>query len=285
MFVNRIEEFLRKKGILMKTAIVLSGGGAKGAFQVGVLQKLYEGGLKPDVVYGTSVGALNACGLSHMGIDGLTDVWKKIESKSDILTFRWDFLWGDSFYSLSPLRKKIEKIVFNNEPKCEGVSCYIDFKKGSVNYASNMKMDRKDYAKFTEASSAIPGVMEPVEKFYLDGGVRENTPLGRAIEDGAEKIIVIVCNPIGENPIGEWEPSWPKIVSYGLRAADIGGHEIFLNDVRRCQEYNNRSDKRFIDLTVFAPDAPPMDTLEFEPEKIRAAIEHGRVVAGRSLLT
>ena len=48
-----------------RIAIVMSGGGSKGAFQVGALKRLYEAGIRPQIVCGTSVGALNGAKLAE----------------------------------------------------------------------------------------------------------------------------------------------------------------------------------------------------------------------------
>ena len=75
-------------------ALVLSGGGSKGAFQVGVLKYLYEvRGFRPDIITGTSVGALNAAklaegygsdGYSRAGLDGLVRLWQGIHGDDSI---------------------------------------------------------------------------------------------------------------------------------------------------------------------------------------------------------
>ena len=59
-----------------KLAIVLSGGGAKGAFQVGVLDALItKHGVKPDIVVGTSTGAIQALGVAQNDMPELLDIW------------------------------------------------------------------------------------------------------------------------------------------------------------------------------------------------------------------
>src|SRR5207248_5734513 len=62
-----------------KVAVVLSGGGNRGAAQVGMLRALVETGVRPDVIVGTSVGSLNGAALAHdptpAGIDNLEGVW------------------------------------------------------------------------------------------------------------------------------------------------------------------------------------------------------------------
>jgi NTE family protein len=65
-----------------KLAFVLSGGGSRGALQVGALQALLESGLQPDLLVGTSIGAVNATflalhGFSKSGLDLLAATWRK----------------------------------------------------------------------------------------------------------------------------------------------------------------------------------------------------------------
>lgn len=73
----------------MKRALILSGGGARGAYQAGVLRYLEEIQFKPDIICGTSVGAITAtamgCGMNSAEI---TKLWKSIEAKkSDALFY------------------------------------------------------------------------------------------------------------------------------------------------------------------------------------------------------
>jgi NTE family protein len=52
-----------------RLAFVLGGGGARGALQVGALRALLEAGYRPDLLIGTSIGAINAAGLALWGVD------------------------------------------------------------------------------------------------------------------------------------------------------------------------------------------------------------------------
>ena len=73
-----------------RVAIALSGGGSKGDFQVGVLRYLYETGVRPDIVTGSSVGAINALKLAEGdGPDGnaqqrLEHFWRRLEGDHDM---------------------------------------------------------------------------------------------------------------------------------------------------------------------------------------------------------
>lgn len=76
----------------MSTAIVLSGGGTKGAFEVGVVRLLYERGIRPDILCGTSIGAINALKLAEgessddpsRGCAGLPQVWSDLQEARDM---------------------------------------------------------------------------------------------------------------------------------------------------------------------------------------------------------
>ena len=82
----------------MSTAIVLSGGGAKGDFEVGAVRFLYDHGIRPDIVCGTSVGSINAVklaegepdasgpadGLNAPGLPGLVAIWKSLHTNEDM---------------------------------------------------------------------------------------------------------------------------------------------------------------------------------------------------------
>lgn len=74
----------------MRTALVLSGGGAKGAFEAGVIAGLDELGIRPTVLSGTSAGALNAAALAvGLGADEIVELWSNLESR-DVYRLRHD---------------------------------------------------------------------------------------------------------------------------------------------------------------------------------------------------
>jgi NTE family protein len=271
---------------MIKTAYVLSGGGVKGAFQLGVMKKLQSIGIKPDVIYGTSVGSINAAGYAYAGLDGLETLWKGIEGKkwykpwtpsSDILSFNWMMLLmsADGLYNLEPLRKQLNSFCKENStPQCESVSVRVSLNTGAVDYVSNMKVSIQDYVSSVIGSSAIPGAMSP-EGEWVDGGVREVVPIRRAIKDGAKKIYVIMCNPILENPAETVDVkkigSFFKFFNVTYRAIDgVMTHEIFYNDVRDIALAS-----KDVDIEVYAPTTTLYGTLEFDPKKIANAIKLG----------
>lgn len=262
----------------MKTVVTMSGGGAKGGFEVGALRGLVEAGIRPEAYYGTSVGALNALGMALHELERLQAEWREIKGQDDIIWAKFPLAlpWSTGLYSMHPLRKRLDALVKGATPKAEAVVCYVDTKDGSVCYRSTKDTPILDMAKWAEASSCIPVAMELVDDRYADGGVREQTPLKRAIDDGADRIIVILCNPVDANLRGAWKPKFPHLMSTAMRTVDILTHEIFLNDLKVCQVKNSMTGRyRKIETIVIAPPKPLADTLEFTPERIEHDMKLG----------
>lgn len=275
----------------MSTAFVMSGGGAKGAFQMGVLQQLDKAGVKADAVYGTSVGALNSAGYAYSNVDYMTQLWMDIEGPKwympwtpspDILAFNWSTLalCSDGIYNLSPLADQLDK-HFQGTPTCEATVCSVSLKTGEIRYTSTKDSSREDFLKATIASAAIPTAMSPVDGEWVDGGVREQTPVAKAVADGHDNIIILSCNPLVKNPPYPFtEPGlFLRFVSLGWRAInDVMEHQIFLSGFAPFM--NQIPNVKF---QVYAPDVVYMDTLDFDPAKIRKAMAAGAAATPISL--
>jgi NTE family protein len=258
--------------------------GAKGAFQVGVLQYLLEQGLRVDAAYGTSVGALNIIGLAFQGIDGLVAIWKNIHKKSDIIKFNWSNLWlcADGIYNTKPLAKIIDRHVVG-KPTIDATVCAVNLETGMILH-DTVKRDHTIHSQFKKsvlASASIPFAMSPVDNVWVDGGVREITPLKQAIEDGAEKIVVILASPLSEDPEIQTvsKSSFLKMFKVGLRTIDIMSHEVFVNDIRQCLKKNNKPGYRTIEVEVYAPNRLVLNTYDFDDEKIKQGMEQGYLLA------
>ncbi len=262
----------------MTTAFVLGGGGAKGSFQIGVLKRLTEKGVIPDVLYGTSVGALNAAGFAYSGIDAIENVWKQIQGKNDIIRFQVGSLLfrTKGLYSTSPLRKLVESVVKGKPlPKAVPVVTVAHTETGEVKYITpkNARNHNMTFIDAVVASASMPFVMEPVKSVWVDGGVRETVPLRQAITDGATEIYVIMCSPWVRNPeIKTNIISWLEVM---VRMVDLFTHEIYINDIQDCLDDNDKPEKKNIKIHLFAPDHVYVDTLDFSPDKISEGIKIG----------
>lgn len=263
----------------MKMVVVMSGGGSKGSFQVGVLKGLHEKGYKFEATYGTSTGALQSSGLAYTGMTGLEKVWLGLKSKKNIFKFNWLslLLLSDGLYNTKPLKEILNKICVG-KPKIPATVCKINLETGQKTYS---KTGDSDFIESVEASCCVPFGAAPVNKIWVDGGVREITPLNKAIEDGADKIVVILTNPWKINPSYWKRPKFPflRILKIASRAVDIIGHEILVNDIKNCVNKNGDTRYKKIDLEIYCPEFYVSETDEFNPEKIRNAIRHGHEIA------
>jgi NTE family protein len=174
-------------GISGRTGLALGGGAVLGAAHIGLLRALEEWGVQVDYVAGTSagalVGALYAFGLSSRDMEEITH----------------DLNWFDisglalSRYSLLT-NKKMTKLIKRHlgEVNIEDARLPLAVVAADVGSAERVVLTRGSLSEALRASTAIPGVFEPVEidgRLLLDGGVLENLPVTPLRDLGAEFII------------------------------------------------------------------------------------------------
>ncbi len=270
-------------------ALVLSGGGAKGSFQVGALDYLInKKGLNFDLVCGVSVGALNGALIAQGDLEKLKSIWLNIKSRRDIFRKRWGFiprvgpalgalLGKDSLYDNSPLGKLIDEYVDLDKLNRSGRILRV----GTVSLYDgryySIPGTHSDLKKLILASATIPIAFSPINisrdlMSMVDGGVRNITPLREAIDLGAEEIYVILCSPL---ELQKTKSDYKNSIEIALRTLEILTNEIYNNDIKVCLRNNNRPDKKFIDLKIIRPKKPVGDTLAFNPTLIREGMRLG----------
>lgn len=265
------------------SACVLSGGTMKGAFQIGVLRQLSNAGVSFTHYYGTSVGSINSTAVASAGLDKTEAMWRTIHKRSDIFGLPWwRWLWSTGFMSLAPLAKKL-KATLTEERRAIAQVCYVDLVSGEIKYVTSTEVSLPDLVQAVLCSSSQPMIMESqapqvgAPPTGTDGGVREVTPLTKAIRDGHDDITVILCSPLKPNPEPWSMPTskWLRWLKVGFRAvSDLSIHEIFWNDIKEVVMWNAIQEKlgdlggvRNIKLTVYAPSSS-MESFEFSQEKL-----------------
>jgi NTE family protein len=187
-----------------KTAFVLSGGGSLGAIQVGMLQAIMEAGILPDLMIGTSVGAVNAAWLAAQpdlqGTLKLAEIWSGLRRQDVFPLNPWAGalgLFGRANHVISNdgLRSILEKHLPIERLEQGAVPVHVittDLKTGRA-----VVLSSGPAIPALLASTAIPGVFPPVtigRRELVDGGVANHTPIAAAIELGASRVVVL---PIG----------------------------------------------------------------------------------------
>lgn len=187
----------------MKIGLVLEGGGMRGLYTVGVLDYFLEQNFFPDYVVGVSAGAANAVSYLarqkgrgyRVNVNYLND--KRYLSFSNFIKTKSIF-GMDMIFDEIP--NKLEPLDYNAlyDCKCEFKVGVTDVEKGETVFFG--KDHLKDNCLILRASSSIP-ILSPMVEYqgrkYLDGGTTDPIPLKKAIEDGCDKIIVVLTQPRG----------------------------------------------------------------------------------------
>jgi NTE family protein len=193
-------------------ALVLSGGGGRGAYHVGVLRFLEEHEWLPDVVVGTSIGAVNGAALaSGHTARSLWALWQRLKT-SDVQKTHLNPLAGNYLLDTAPLRKTLQREgwvdfdrINSEEAKVHLRVTATEVNSGHLHvfgnspdvYPSEMQQETFSLDHII-ASCSIPIVYPATqlhENLYWDGATVANTPLGPAIDAGAEEIVVVIMTP------------------------------------------------------------------------------------------
>jgi len=199
-------------------ALVLSGGGSKGSYQIGVWKALKKLHIKFDIVTGTSVGALNGALVTQKSYHKAIRLWKKlnlkllfgenaIDSKDDLDVMK---MYGNNFIKHGGMEvKELENLI-------EKEINYKKFLKSKINYGlvtfnlTNKKpiqMTKKEIPEnligdYLMASASCYPAFKKKEiegKKYIDGGIFDNLPINLAIDMGADEIIAVDLSAPGLN--------------------------------------------------------------------------------------
>jgi NTE family protein len=225
----------------VKTAFVLGGGGLLGAHEVGMLRALAEAGITPDIVVGTSIGAVNgaffAADPTQGGVQRLIELWRgsNAVSVSAGVTLRRATTLARSGTHLESLELARVRLA-NALPVDQVEKLRVRFQcvAASVERAAEHWFDHGPLADVVLASCAVPGILPPVkvgDEHYIDGGIVNSIPVARAVALGATSIYVLQVGRL-EKPLRP--PRWPWEV--GLVAFEVARRHRFAHDLQSLPE-------------------------------------------------
>ena len=258
-------------------AFVLSGGASLGAIQVGMLRALYERGIAPDLIVGTSAGALNGAYIASRPqvsatAESLARIWRELRRGHvfpvNPLTGLLGFLGArDHLVPDSGLRRLIERHV-----ECQGLEempIPLHVVAVDVVTGEELRLSTGPVLEAVLASAAVPGVLQPVpweDRALMDGGVANNTPISHAVELGAERIYVL---PTG-HACALTEPPGGAL-AMALHAISLLTHRRLIDDIER-----HRDDAELIVMPPPCPlDIQPID-FDHADELMDVALLDGR---------
>jgi len=200
-----------------KTAFVFGGGGMLGASEVGMLRAVMEAGHRPDLVLGTSVGAINGAVLAAEPtldcVGELMTTWESLGGRElfsgPLQRLRVAASTGTHLHSIEPLRALLERRL--GPIGIEDLAVPFQCCAASIERAAETWFTEGPVATAVAASCAVPGLFGPVQiggEHFLDGGLVNSLPVGRAVALGATEIFVLHVGRIEQPlrvPTRPWE--------------------------------------------------------------------------------
>jgi NTE family protein len=195
-----------------RTAFVLSGGGNHGSAQVGMLMALLERGILPDVIVGSSAGALNGCGLGTDptlgGVEHLASVWTSLRTEHIFPGGRIGRAWsllsgGDHLYSNQGLADLIDRVA--RASRFSDLLVPLRVIATDLATGEEVVLASGPLKPALLASSALPGSFPPVvhdHRTLVDGGVVDNVPLCHALAGPVDRVFVLnVSGGVADGPV------------------------------------------------------------------------------------
>jgi len=273
-------------------ALVLPGGGGRGAYQVGVSKALQERGIEFDLAFGTSIGGINATLMAQGNMKRLEDLWCNIRGK-DVFALPSAHQIGRlvlghklGLLDTRPLEDVLRREVDLQKLKasktkigwCTTDLCSLETRLITIDdiVSTNELID------VLMATSAIPMAFPPRhiqgQGLWVDGGLVRNTPVETAIQMGADEVYMVLLHPekINVCPVNMFEVL--------VRCLDIVLEASARKEIETAELYNrliaSGSDesrgRKNVKIHVFQPRKPVnTNLLDIHPERSRRLIRQG----------
>lgn len=223
-------------------ALVLGGGGVRGAVEIGMVRALFEAGIAPDLVVGTSIGAINGAMIAKdptLGvIDTLLHAWTSPEANAvygEALITQLSRLVKTKTHMNSPrpLQDLLERSL-GADVRFEDLAVRLQVVAASIERAAEQVFDSGPLIPAILASASVPGLLPPTrigDEHYIDGGIVNSIPIEQAVNAGARTIFVLQVGRV-ETPLVA-----PKSAVDTARVAfEIARRHRFARDVATLPE-------------------------------------------------
>lgn len=223
-------------------AFVLGGGGVRGAVEIGMLQALLERGIRPDLVVGTSIGAINGALVAHdptpAVIAALEAAWMSPEANAvygDSIAVQFTRLVKTKTHlnSPAPLRHLLERAL-GADTRIEDLAVPLRVVAASIERAAERVFDSGPLVPAILASASVPGLLPPTlidGEHYIDGGIVNSIPIEEALAAGARTVFVLQVGRI-ESPLAA-----PRTAVETARVAfEVARRHRFARDVANLPE-------------------------------------------------
>jgi NTE family protein len=246
-----------------RVGLALGGGALHGAAHIGVLQVFEREGIHPDIVTGTSVGAI--IGAAYAAGKPVDHMARLLQNASWSSLVKLTFPPGLGMFSASPMQEFIRQNIFDLnfcdlQHPFAAVAC-------DILTAKKVVLNSGPVAEAVLASAAFPGVFSPVQigdQLFVDGGIVDNLPVDVARDMGADYIIAVDLS----NPVPSLNPPQNLV-------------DLLFSVIGLMQKRSSRPDMETIDCLIH----PEVD--EFNPwvfSDLDDMIARGRIAANHVIL-
>ena len=186
-----------------KTALVLGGGGSRGAYEIGVWQAVRELGIPIDMVTGSSVGAINGAIIAQDSFDLAVSLWKEIDTPMVFDVDLKDILSNSGKIGSNKLKgllqQYIDETAVRNSSTDYGLVT-VEFPSMTPKFLMKNQIPEGKLIDYILASSTLFPAMKGYEinsLKYVDGGFSDNIPVGLALDHGATHVIAVNLDAVG----------------------------------------------------------------------------------------
>lgn len=274
--------------MVMKTGLVLEGGGKRGIYAAGVLDVLLENNIWADGLIGTSAGAVNGCSYvsnqyeRNLRYNIRFAKEKKYMSIYSLIT-TGNVVGTDFAYNILPNKLEVfDYDAFEKSPVAYYVTCSnVETGKAEYIQCKSLRGKNMDYLR---ASASLPYVSQIVEidgKKYLDGGICDSIPLKAFQDMGYEKNLVILTRPRGY--IKKPENNLLANLYYRKYPAFVTALRNRYAVYNRTLKYIEQQEKQGNILVLRPSESIRVGRMEQDPERLKQMYELGKNDAGQML--
>jgi len=191
-----------------------------------MLRALSERGIVPDLLVGTSIGAVNAAAFAGAptieGVYLAADLWRRIAAEDVFPRGRFDGTWRflqrrEAVYPIDGLRRVVRGFLRFEHVEDSPVPLVLVATR--LDDGAEEWITAGPAVEAVLASAALPGLYPPIElagSHYFDGGVLDNVALSVALAAGAKRVFVMLCGPIGQSVPEFNRPYEAMLAAFGL---------------------------------------------------------------------
>jgi predicted acylesterase/phospholipase RssA len=270
---------------MKKRALIISGGGARGLFAVQILKRMRDDSVDMsefNIISGVSVGSIIGAMIAQDGLNTVIDFFPLLKNsavykgKFGLLSIVKNRILGKNYImDVEPLHELLSRYISLNKAQSSGKTFllgFVEMNSGKYETLSQFDFDNnEDYIRAIMASCSQPVIWKPqtfktkdgrVFQSGSDGGIITVSPIGAALKQNPDSVLIINCSPVEALP----QTDLSKMEQMLLRTLDLAIGESFAKDMRVFQRQNRG--RKYFASKIYQTDLHE-DSLNFEDESLQ----------------